>query len=187
MPHLPSLGEEDYLEALFRRFPAGVGPLLALHDRILRDSNDLPVADRELIAAYVSGLNACDFCYGAHKTMAQAFGYEADFIETLVKEGPEAAGVEARLAPLLAYVKQLTLAPSRVTESMAQAVLEAGWSEAALYCAIQTTALYNYMNRILDGAGIEPKPLFSDPDANALEARREGTYEGWGRSAGLID
>ena len=104
-----------------------------------------------------------------------------------MREGPEAAGVEDKLLPLLAYIRQLTLAPSRVTDSLAEAVFAAGWSEEALYCAIQTAALYNYMNRILDGAGIEPKPLFADPSEDELAARRNSTYEGWGRAAGLID
>ncbi|HAQ34138.1 MAG TPA: peroxidase, partial [Alphaproteobacteria bacterium] len=76
MPRYPSLETGDHLEALLRRFPRGVKPLLELHDAIMREASDLDVATRELIAAYVSGLNACAFCYGAHKTMAHAFGVD---------------------------------------------------------------------------------------------------------------
>lgn len=187
MPHYPSLSETDYLEALFKRFPRGIRPLLELHDAIMRDASELSVADRELISAYVSGLNACRFCFGAHKTMAQAFGYDPDFVDTLVTEGPAAAGVEPRLLPLLDYVRQLTEEPARVSGSIADAVYAAGWSEDALYDAVQVTALFNFMNRILDGAGIQPKPLFAKPDAADLQKRRGSTYLGWGRSAGLID
>ena len=187
MPHFPSLAEDDYLEALFKRFPRGVAPLLALHDDIMRAPSALSTGQRELISAYVSGLNACHFCYGAHKTMAQAFGYDPDFVETLVHDGPEAAGVEASMIPLLDYVRQLTETPSRTTRAQADAVLAAGWSEEALYDAVQVTALFNFMNRILDGAGIAPKPLFSTPGESDLKARREGNYTDWGRAAGLIE
>ncbi|MHA6288132.1 carboxymuconolactone decarboxylase family protein [Maricaulis sp. CAU 1757] len=186
MAYYPSLDEGDHLEALWRRFPRGVAPLLDLHDALLRAPGDLAIADRELIAAYVSGLNACRFCYGAHRTMAEAFGHAPDFVETLVSDGPQAAGVEPRLVPLLAYVRQLTEAPARVTAADTEAVLAAGWSEDALYLASQITALYAFMNRILDGAGIEPKALFEAPDAEELEARRNGTYVEWGRQAGLV-
>lgn len=182
-----SLSENDHLEALFKRFPRGVRPLLELHDAVMREPSELCVATRELIAAYVSGLNACGFCYGAHKTMAQAFGVDPDLIETLVAQGPEQAGVDAALVPLLAFVRQITLDPSRTTDALAEAVYAAGWSEDALYDAVQTAALYAYMNRILDAAGIRPKPGFAAPTQDELKARREGDYVGWGRKAGLID
>jgi AhpD family alkylhydroperoxidase len=32
------------------------------------------VAERELIAAYVAGLNACGYCHGIHIAVAEAFG-----------------------------------------------------------------------------------------------------------------
>ena len=187
MARYPSLDHTGHLEALFRRFPRGVKPLLELHDAIMRDASDLDVATRELIAAYVSGLNACAFCYGAHKTMAQAFGVDPHLVETLVQSGPEVAGVDEQLIPLLAYVRQITIDPSKTTDAQADAVYAAGWSEDALYDAVGTAALYAYMNRILDGAGITPKPIFAHPSEAELSARRSGGYVGWGRKAGLID
>lgn len=183
----PSLSENDHLEALYKRFARGVRPVLELHDAVMREPSDLSVATRELIAAYVSGLNACSFCFGAHTAMAQAFGVEPALVETLVAEGPEAAGVEAKLVPLLNFVRQITLDPSKTTDAQAEAVYAAGWSEDALYDAVQVAALYAYMNRILDAAGIQPKPMFAEPDEADLQARREGNYIGWGRKAGLID
>jgi uncharacterized peroxidase-related enzyme len=187
MARYPSLNDGDYLETLFKRFPRGVKPLLELHDALMREASDLDVATRELIAAYVSGLNACRFCYGAHKAMAQAFGVDPELIETLVAAGPDRADIDEKLVPLLDYVRQITLEPSKSTDRMANAVYAAGWSEDALYDAVATAALYAYMNRILDGAGITPKPLFSAPTEDELKARRSGDYVGWGRKAGLID
>lgn len=187
MPHFPSLAANDYLEELFRRFPRGIAPILALHDDIMRAPSALSTGERELISAYVSGLNACRFCYGAHKAMARAFGYEQAFVETLVRDGPAAAGVADKLIPLLDYVRQVTEEPAKVRASQAEAVLAAGWSEDALYDALQVAALYAFMNRILDGAGIEPKPLFAAPSEAELEKRRHSTYTGWGKQAGLIE
>jgi uncharacterized peroxidase-related enzyme len=187
MPRYPSLKDDDYLEALFRRFPRGVKPLLELHDALMREPSELDVATRELIAAYVSGLNACRFCFGAHKAMAQAFGVDAELIDQLVVSGPHKSDVDPKLVPLLEHVRQITQAPGDTTDASAKAVYEAGWSEDALYDAVAVAALYAYMNRILDGAGIEPKPMFGNPSEDELKARREGDYTGWGRKAGLID
>lgn len=66
MSIFPSLPDDAQLADVFRRFAKGVPALLAYHDDILRDRSPLTVATRELIAAYVSGLNACTYCHGSH-------------------------------------------------------------------------------------------------------------------------
>ncbi len=183
----PSLPENAHLGDVFKMFPAHVRPLLEYHDLLLRGPSDLTVAERELIAAYVSGLNACAFCTGAHVLLARAFGVEPSVIDALLAD-PATAPVEENLRPLLAYVAKLTLSPSKMTEADAEAVYEAGWSEAALYDAIQTCALFNFMNRILEGTGITAYPL--DPgavDEAELEKRRSRSYLDFGRELGIVD
>lgn len=187
MTHYPSLPKEAKLEELFQRFPRGVGPLIALHDQILRDQDSaLSLSDREMIAAFVSGLNACAFCFGAHKLMAQAFGVEESLIDALVVD-EQTAPINSKYKPLFAYLRKLTLSPAKVISGDLKAVFAAGWSEGAVHDAALVCALFNFMNRVLDGAGIEPKPLFSNPDDQALESRKSGTYTQWAKAAGLIE
>ncbi len=186
MAHYPSLSDEARLEELFLRFPRGVAPLIALHDQILRDdSSDLSVAERELIAAFVSGLNACDFCFGAHKLMARAFGVDEALIDSLIVD-EQTADIEAKYRPLFGFLRKLTLSPAKVIAADSQAVFDAGWSEEALHDASLICALFNFMNRVLDSAGIEPKPLFENPRDEDLQARKKGTYTQWAKNAGII-
>jgi AhpD family alkylhydroperoxidase len=42
--------------------------------------------DKELIAAYVSGLNACQYCYGVHAQTALAFGVSEGVLTQLLAE-----------------------------------------------------------------------------------------------------
>jgi uncharacterized peroxidase-related enzyme len=154
MPQLPSLPEPAHLSDLFRAFPNGVAPLMAYTDALLRDDGALSIANRELIAAYVSGLNACRFCLGSHAVYAELFGIAPGVIEALL-EDPDKAGVPDRMRPLLAYVARLNTLPSRMTPGDAQAVFDAGHSEAALYEAIQICGLFNMMNRIVEGTGVD--------------------------------
>jgi uncharacterized peroxidase-related enzyme len=188
-PHVsvyPSLKDPAYLEDLFLRFPRGTGPLMAFHDAILRNQDcALSIGERELIAALVSGLNACDFCFGAHKTMAMAFGMPEATITAMV-EDIDSAPIADKLKPILHYVRKLTLTPSKMVQGDADAVFAAGWPEDALHDAVLVCALYNFMNRVLDGAGIAPKPVFDAPDEDSLKARRKSTYSGWARGAGII-
>lgn len=165
-------GEPD-LAAVFRRFPHFVPPLLELHDRVLRDPSPLTVAERELIAAYVSGLNACTFCHGAHRIAASAFGVEEATVAALMAD-VETAPIEPKLRPLLAYVHTLTLSPARLTEAQAEAVYAAGWDEQALFDAICVAALFNFMNRIVEGSGVRRDPLADDAQERAARMARMG-------------
>jgi AhpD family alkylhydroperoxidase len=74
MAYLPSLPPDAVLLDVFRAYPQTARPLLDYHQALLRGPSPLTEAERELIAAYVSGLNACRYCHGAHQATAQAFG-----------------------------------------------------------------------------------------------------------------
>ena len=102
-------------------FPDKLAPLCEYESLVMRGESDLSVADRELIAAYVSGLNACAYCHGAHIVFAKAYGIEVETIEALM-EDRDTAPVRGDLKPVLAYVEKLTISPSRMTEADAQAV-----------------------------------------------------------------
>jgi uncharacterized peroxidase-related enzyme len=161
--------------AFFRSLPADAGvrhilqlntpagrALVEFHTALLRGDSPLSPAQLELIAAYVSGLNACQYCYGVHSQVAQAFGLEGSFIEALVAD-LDTARVDARMRPLLAYARKLTLTPAKMTQADADAVFAAGWSERALHDVVLTTCLFNFMNRLLDGHGCKGGPeIYAD-------------------------
>jgi uncharacterized peroxidase-related enzyme len=175
MSFIPGLGDDAHLLHVLARFPKGLRPLLELHDAILRETSELTVGQRELIAAFVSGTNACRFCYGAHELFAEQFGIEAGLMGSIMEDF-DAAPIDAPLRALLRYVKKLTRAPATMTQADADAVFAAGWSEDALFDAVLVCALFNYMNRIVEGTGI--KPMSRDVRAALpAPARRESYVE----------
>lgn len=178
----PSLPENPKLGDVFKRFPEAIAPLLDYHDRVLRSDGPLTIGERELIAAYVSSLNACRFCFDGHKVFARAHGIDPGLIAALLDDDHDR--IEPRLRPILAYVRKLTLEPSKMVEADAEAVYAAGWSEEALFSAIQTCAVFNLMNRIVEGTGVTPY-LDSDDDKDASELPRMDSYAAFGKSLGL--
>ena len=184
MALFPSLPENPHLADVFRAFPDQVKPLLAYHDALLRGESPLTVAERELIAAFVSGLNACDFCFGAHKIYARVFGVEESVVDALVAN-VDTAPVEEKLKPLLRYVAKLKNLPPRLTEADAKAVYDAGWSERALYDAVQVAALFNFMNRLIEGTGVTFDYAANPPSDEQLEARKTRSYSDFGKEIGI--
>ncbi len=180
----PSLPDVPQLADVYRRFPEHVKPLLDYHDQLLRGDSPLTVGERELIAAYVSGLNACQFCFSAHKLYADIFGFDAAIVEAMLTD-LDSAPIDERLKPLLRYAGKLKTLPPRLTEADAKAVYAAGWPERALFDTIQIAALFNYMNRIIEGTGVtfdyDKNPL----DEEAREARKTRTYADFGRMLGI--
>ena len=182
MSRLPSLPDTPHLIDVFKRFSRGVQPLMQFHDDILRGESELSAGERELIAAYTSGINACNFCHGSHRMIAEVHGMDPAVFDALMV-APEDAGLEPRWLPLLAYVRKLTQTPSRVTDADAQAVLAAGWSEDAFYDAIIVCAAFNMMNRIVEGCGVVPTEAGRAASRERHEATRESAtpYQDFGR------
>ncbi len=78
MPRLRSLPEQAVMRDLYRTHPGTCKPLGELTEAAMRGPSPFTQAQRELIAAYVSGLNACTYCYGTHAGVAEACGVAPD-------------------------------------------------------------------------------------------------------------
>jgi uncharacterized peroxidase-related enzyme len=187
MARFPSLPDRPVLGDVLKRFPEGVVPLLEYHDVLLRGPSPLTVAERELIAAYVSGLNACSYCEGAHREIAAVHGSDPAVFTRLLAD-PAAAGVAPALLPVLAFVRKLTETPSRMTDADAAAVYAAGWNEEALFHAIAVCAIFNFMNRIVEGCGVK-----TDDEVIAAQRQRHAAlkddpraYTTFGRHLGIV-
>lgn len=153
MTYLPSLPRDAVLLDVFRAYPETARPLLEYHEALLRGPSPLSVAERELIAAYVSALNTCRYCHGVHQATAEAFGVAEDALAALLTD-VSTAPVPERVKPLLRYAGKLTLTPARITAADAEAVLAAGWPEKALHDAAAVCGLFSLMNRLVEGLGI---------------------------------
>jgi uncharacterized peroxidase-related enzyme len=185
MSYLPSLPDDAVLLDVFRAHPEAVGPLIDYHRIVLRGPSTFSVAERELIAAYVSGLNACRYCHGVHGATAAAFGIPEGLLAALLTD-VDGAPVERRWKVLLRYLRTLTHTPSRLTKADAEAVLAAGWDEKALYDAVSVCALFNFMNRFVEGLGITADQAYfaaaarrfvQDTDYTGYRAATTGVHE----------
>jgi len=157
VPHLHSLPDDAVLSDVFRRFPDHAAPLAEYAERLMRGPSPLSVAQRELIGAYVSGLNASGYCQGVHTAIAVSQGIEEQLVAALVDD-LATAPVEERMRPVLALARTVTLIPAKVGDAEVAAVYADGWDERALHDAVSVCGLFNMMNRLVEGLGITATP-----------------------------
>ena len=168
MPHLQSLKSGATLLDLLRLFPETSKPLIEFHEALLRGPSSFSEGERELIATYVSSLNECRYCQGVHAATAELLGVSASAIQQLAWN---LDAVPEKMQPVLRFARKLTQQPTSATKADADAVRAAGWDETALYHAIAVTALFNLMNRLVEGAGIELDPAYVKPASERLAKR----------------
>jgi uncharacterized peroxidase-related enzyme len=167
MSYLKSLPAETTLLQVFQAYPDSARPLLEFHQLVLRSPSPFTEGERELIAAYVSGLNSCDYCHGIHTVTAEAFGVPEGVLAAAVAD-LDSSPVDARMKPVLAYVGKLTRTPSKMTEADADAVFAAGWNSDALHTAVLICALFNFMNRMVEGLGIRADKAYTVTSGHRL-------------------
>lgn len=168
MAQFSSIPEVAHLTDLLVRFPKNVQALMAYNNAVLRSDGALSIAERELIAAYVSGLNACQFCFGSHEIYARAFGIKEGVIDGLLND-IDTAEIDAKLKPIIRYVKKLNALPSKMVPVDSQLVFDAGWPEEALFEAIEVSGLFNMMNRIIEGSGVNFS-YSENPDQHTIQS-----------------
>jgi uncharacterized peroxidase-related enzyme len=154
MAHFESMPEHSRMRDLLMRFPEKGAVLMSLGELFLRGTSELSDPEKEILFAYGSALNACEFCHISHKYTAAELGVDEAALDEIVVN-IDTAPIDEKLKPLLRYVQKLTLTPSQMTAEDVAAVRAAGWSEDAIFDAVCICGFNNLMNRVVDATGIE--------------------------------
>jgi uncharacterized peroxidase-related enzyme len=119
----------------------------------MRGPSAWSVADRELMAAYVSRVNESAFCIGAHSATArQAYRDEAKVAAVLTDL--ESAPVEEALRATLRMLGTLTR-EGTVSAGDMRRVLSAGVSREQVRDALAVCAAFNTTSRLADAFGFQ--------------------------------
>ncbi len=128
----------------------------------MRGPSAWSVAERELMAAYISKLNECSFCVGAHTATASGAYRDKSKVDAVLAD-LETAPVEEPLRETLRMLKKVTLGQP-VNAGDMDTVLAAGASGEQIEDALAVCFAFNVTNRLADAFG------FFVPDAEAFKA-----------------
>ncbi|MDH2429390.1 peroxidase-related enzyme [Sphaerisporangium sp. TRM90804] len=154
---------------MFRFRPETARPLNALVDVLLCAESTLTRGERELIAAYVSALNECKYCYSSHAAYAAAQLPEGMDLVEQVRDDLGAAPVGDKLRALLGIAASVQRSGQDVTEEQIKSAREAGATELEVHDTVLIAAAFCMFNRYVDGlATFAP----DDPAVYAARAPR---------------
>jgi uncharacterized peroxidase-related enzyme len=131
--------------------PETAGPLLELAEVLLRGDNTLSRGERELIAAYVSDLNECEFCQASHSVFAALQLEEGAGLVEQVKRDPATAPIGDKLRALLAVAAKVRADGRSVSDSDIAEARRHGATDTEIHDTVLIAAAFCMYNRYVDG------------------------------------
>ena len=152
------LGNIDNVYKAHSLRPATLKGHDVLYKSILHNNkNSLPLWFLETIGVYTSMLNNCSYAIRHHsENIRKLLNDEKHFREiydALSSFHPEKAFSEKQLLFLL-YTEKLTKAPDKITKADIEKIKNAGAEDGEILEVNQTCAYFNYVNRLINGLGI---------------------------------
>ncbi|MFJ2777653.1 MULTISPECIES: carboxymuconolactone decarboxylase family protein [unclassified Kitasatospora] len=169
MPHIAIDNELPGINGLLTLRPDTAAPLSMLADALLRNPAPMSRGERELVAAYVSGLNGTRYCTNAHSAFAAA---QLEGGEALVKAAladPASAPLTERMRALLRIAAEVRGQVGPVSQEAVAAARAAGAGDTEIHDTVLIAAAFCMYNRYVDALATE---LPEDPGYYTEGAQR---------------
>ena len=169
MPYITLNSSEPGIRGLLRFRPQTARPLSELAEVLLRGPGTLPRGERELIAAYVSALNDCRYCWSSHSACAAAQLPAGMALVEQVRADPGSAPVSAKLKALLKIASAVRHGGRAVTAEHVADARVAGATDVEIHDTVLIAAAFCMFNRYVDGLAASAP---DDPAVYAAGAQR---------------
>jgi len=151
MPHIHLDHNLPGIRALMAFRPETAEPLSALANILLRSTEGLSMAERELIATYVSYLNDCFYCHHSHGEIACIYlGGDRELVDQVRKDFNKAA-ISEKLKSLLAIAAKVQQGGKFVTEGDIEKAKQNGATDIDIHDTVLIAAAFCMFNRYVDG------------------------------------
>ena len=151
---MPYIALPDGLPGIISAFayrPETAKPLRALAEVLLRGPSTLTSGEREIIAAFVSSRNDCEFCRSSHRAVA-AHHLDGNYaLVDAVQRDPDTAPITARLRALLGIAAKVQQSGKAVTETDVALARQEGATDLEIHDTVLIAAAFCMFNRYVDG------------------------------------
>jgi uncharacterized peroxidase-related enzyme len=154
MPHIPLLEGLPGIRGPMVFSPETTKPLSALAEALLTGPHTLTLAEREMIATYVSSENDCYYCQHCHGSIAAQHlgGNDADYdFITKLKQDFESVNLSAKMKALLNIARKVQKDGKYVTTADVGRAHSKGATDKEIHDTVLIAAAFCMFNRYVDG------------------------------------
>ncbi|MBT5428278.1 MAG: peroxidase-related enzyme [Rhodospirillaceae bacterium] len=116
---------------------------------------NLTKLEREMIAVVVSSANNCYYCLIVHGQAVRDLSNDPQLGEMLVMNY-RVSNMDDRTSAMLDFAFKLTTKPEQINDFDREELLRVGFSEKDIFDICDTTAFFNYTNRMAHGLDMMP-------------------------------
>jgi uncharacterized peroxidase-related enzyme len=151
-----STGREHWqIWHLFAFRPEVTSHLASFTEGVMRSPAPISGGLRELIAAYTSWTNQCEFCWRSHAAVAAEMLGSEKLVRDVLDDLESSALPEPEKA-LMRFAAKMTRELPEMREQDVADLRQHGWSDEAIYDTIMVVALFNFYNRWVTTSGVHP-------------------------------
>jgi uncharacterized peroxidase-related enzyme len=145
-------------------------PLSQLAEVLLRGPHSLSPSERELIAARISSLNDCKFCFNTHSEVSAQQSPDGRALVDKVLADYESAPISPKLKALLRIADAVNVSGPSVTDEMVGEARTHGADDKEIHDTVLIAAAFGMYNRYCDGlaAVVPPDPASYIPMASMI-------------------
>ena len=151
MPHIALPDGLPGITSGFAFRPETARPLRELAEVLLRGTNTLTSAEREMIAAFVSDRNDCHFCHASHRAAAAHHMNGTYEVVDAVTRDYQSAPASPKLKALLAIAGQVQQSGKQVTAHDVERARREGATDREIHDTVLIAAAFCMFNRYVDG------------------------------------
>jgi uncharacterized peroxidase-related enzyme len=169
MPHIDFKNDFPGIRSAMAYSPETAAPMGELAEILLRSSDGLLPAERELIGMYVSYLNDCFYCNHSHGEIACIYlGDDRGLIDQVRKDYTKAE-ISEKLKSLLAIASKVQQGGKKVTTTDIEKAKETGATDKEIHDTVLIAAAFCMFNRYVDGLATTTP---TDMDSYPLRAKQ---------------
>jgi uncharacterized peroxidase-related enzyme len=174
MPHIELNNDLAGIRGLMAFRPETAGPMGALANILLWDTEGLSRGERELIATRVSYLNDCFYCHNSHGELACIYLDGDRELVDQVRKDFENAPISDKLKALLAIAGKVQQGGRAVQPSDIERARQQGATDKDIHDTVLIAAAFCMFNRYVDGLAANTPTDLSTYGPRARQVAEKG-------------
>lgn len=134
--------------------PAFIRQMVDISSSLLFSDGYLARQQKELIATYISRLNACPYCLDSHGFFLMIHGATEEVVQNVMDGNLNNAPITNAERHLLSYLAKVNSEAFKTTAKDVQQLRDLGWSEEQIAEAVHVAAMMGLCNRVVNAFGL---------------------------------